>query len=515
MRQLIALALLLWLGSGGQARGAADSKRGAKNVLLFTVDSCRPDRFSLYGNARKTTPNIDSWAKGAVVYDNAFSVSSWTAPGLVSILTGLYPWQHGVDSRDRMLRPLTQTLPKMFRQAGYAVPNLNFFTFVSYYQGLGLGEIEREYFTDKDGDELLKWLDRNGQQRFFAWYHTTTVHQPYNPSGGGTSAEDSEGIAAVKRGAIVPKGSVKFVPSDRPVLLDLYDAEIEKMDRFFGSVLAKLREKNLLDSTVIVFSADHGEELLEHGFVGHASTSLEAHVHDEVIRIPLIISAPGQLRAERRSELIQQVDLYPRILWLAGLGKRPPDKPRRQVLVESVIAGNQTTREREGIWVRALRTTERKYVERWENGKRVAGGYYDLRSDPGEKNLLQGSARFPTPAPGSRIAAAVPSSAKGKGRQACPVIAKPQPGQTVDYVPHTGAILFEWDGAPGDNYVVEYDIGIGDHHVAGKYPVKGNYQILGPFPRELWRSLKAWNPFRIRVSRAGEECWSEWREFFF
>ncbi|MGH9338771.1 MAG: sulfatase, partial [Acidobacteriota bacterium] len=245
---------------------------------LFTVDSCRPDRFSLHGNARDTTPNIDSWAKGAVVYDNAFSVSSWTAPGLVSILTGLYPWQHGVDSRDRMVRPSTQTLPKVFRQAGYAVPNLNFFTFVSYYQGLGLGEIEREYFTDKDGDELLKWLDRNGQQRFFVWYHTTTVHQPYNPPGGGASAEDSEGIAAVKRGAIVPKGSVKFVPSDRPVLLDLYDAEIENMDRFFGAVLAKLREKDLLDNTVIVLSADHGEELLEHGFVGHASTSLEAHL---------------------------------------------------------------------------------------------------------------------------------------------------------------------------------------------------------------------------------------------
>src|SRR5688500_2354800 len=123
MRQLITLALLLclWLTSGGQASGGADSQRGAKNVLLFTVDSCRPDRFSLYGNARNTTPSIDSWAKGAVVYDNAFSVSSWTAPGLVSILTGLYPWQHGVDSRDRMLRPSTLTLPKLFRQAGYAV----------------------------------------------------------------------------------------------------------------------------------------------------------------------------------------------------------------------------------------------------------------------------------------------------------------------------------------------------------------------------------------------------------
>ncbi|MGH9338770.1 MAG: hypothetical protein ACRD1R_04080 [Acidobacteriota bacterium] len=70
---------------------------------------------------------------------------------------------------------------------------------------------------------------------------------------------------------------------------------------------------------------------------------------DEVIRIPLIISAPGQLKPERRAELIQQVDLYHRILWLAGLDKQPPDKPRQHVVVESVIAGNQTTRDREGI----------------------------------------------------------------------------------------------------------------------------------------------------------------------
>ncbi|MGI8785203.1 MAG: sulfatase [Acidobacteriota bacterium] len=529
MRKLLLFCLLVfgcWLPISGGRQGVGSS---GKNVLLFTVDSCRPDRFSLYGNPRKTTPNIDAWARTAVVYENAFAVSAWTAPGLVSILTGLYPWEHGVDSRDRIAPQSVPTLSKIFKSAGYLAPNLNFFTFAPYFQNLGLGEIEREYFTQTEGEELLNWLDKNvpidpatgSGQKFFAWYHTTTVHQPYrrektgDQTRAGGPQTESEGLAAVQNGAIVPAGSVKFTAQDRPALLDLYDSEVEHMDRFFGKVLAKLKEKKVLEETVIVLTADHGEELLDHGFVGHASTSLEAKLYDEVIRIPLIVSAPGHLKSGRRSELIQQVDLFPMILSLAGLKKEPVRPPRKKVFLESVIAGNQTTREREGIWLRAVRTRDKKYIERWENGAAVSREFYDLRRDPAEKHSTPGSLEFPTPSPGSKVTAKKAPSQQPGQMGPCPLLHMPRAAETLRYVDHTGAILFQWEGDREQDYIVEYDIGTGDHHVAGTYPAKGNYQVLGPFPKELWQSLKAWNPFRIRVSPAGGGCWSEWREFYF
>ncbi|HEY2933699.1 MAG TPA: sulfatase, partial [Acidobacteriota bacterium] len=327
------------------------------NVLLFTIDSCNQSRMSLYGNPVETTPNIDRWARHAAVFDRAYSVSAWTAPGLVSILSGMLPSVHGVDSRDRHAGEKLPTLLKAFGSRGFDVPNLNFFTFAPYYQNLGLPAIDRSYFTANDGDELLNYLDRNAGKRFFVWYHTTKVHQPYNPpddvlklmmqsrdrkgaarqTGGAGKATQpppspvtweqalkSPGIQAVRQGAIVPKGSVKFSRDDLPALHALYDAELYNMDQFFGRVLEKLREKGLEDRTLIVLTADHGEELLEHDFVGHASTSLNAKLFEELIHIPLVIRLPGQTQGTRNRQLVQQIDIAPTLLQLFGIQASPP-----------------------------------------------------------------------------------------------------------------------------------------------------------------------------------------------
>ncbi len=100
--------------------------------------------------------------------------------------------------------------------------------------------------------------------------------------------------------------------------------------------------------------------------------------------------------------------------------------------------------------------------------------------------------------------------------QQCPWIYTPGNNTNLNYDVHTGALLFDWHGDMETRYMVEYDIGVGDHHVSGAYEVQGNHQIMGPLPRELWLDLKAWNPFRIRVSPKSEPlCWSEWVEFRF
>jgi len=509
------------------------------NVLLFTIDSCRADRFGIYGYEKNTTPNVDQWAKAGTVFTNAYSTSAWTAPGLVSILSGLYPPVHGVNNRDRMGPPKLATLPKLFKQKGYRVPNLNFFTFAPYYRNLGLGKVEREYFGRRAEDPFLNWLERElgGQDRppFFLWFHVTTVHQPYRTSPEKlelilNGAELSHGIQAVMNGAIVPYGSTHFQESDRPVLDALYDDEIRRVDRFFGNVLTALREAGELENTLIVMTADHGEELLDHGFVGHASTSLRARIYEEFIHIPLVVSWPGKVPCgEINPKRVSQIDILPTIAQLLGWeipdyvqGKSLLDpSSERQLFFESVVAGNQTTRERENIWTRGVLHHNYKYIS--------TGELYDLAKDPEEQVDIANSepeiVRRLSLDLGSWLRRSVklhtelfPSYQNVFQRRSkkCPAVHTPGNHSVLDYDLHTGALLFGWTGDMATTYLIEYDIGVGDHHVAGTYEVDGNHQILGPFPRELWGNLKAWNPFRFRVSpKSDEPCWSRWTEFEF
>lgn len=510
------------------------------NVLLFTVDSCRADRFGIYGYEKARTPNIDRWAQTGTVFQNAFSVSAWTAPGLVSILSGLYPPTHGVNDRDQMGSPDLTTLVKIFREAGYAVPNLNFFTFAPYYRNLGLSPVDRQYFGGTEESPLINWLKAYAEdperKPFFTWFHTTIVHQPYRPTPDRLpdtieNLEKSPGIKAVLNGAIVPSGSTSFSLADRKVLDTLYNAEVERVDSFFGEVLAILEEENLLDNTLVVFTADHGEELLDHGFVGHASTSLEAKLYDELIRIPLILSWPGKVpEGMTVAKPASQVDILPTLLRLSQIETEVTAQgidlfsliADRPIYVESVIAGNQTPRDRGHLWKRAIRRGAYKYIS--------TGELFNLEEDPQEKNnLASGKPELVTRLKDELDRWLSDATSLGhklfqENRQVyilpqgtkCPTIYTPENGKSLDYEIHTGALLFDWSGDVETSYEIEYDIGVGDHHVAGRYEVKGNHQLLGPFPRELWTNLKDWNPFKFRVSpKADVPCWSEWTEFNF
>jgi arylsulfatase A-like enzyme len=378
-------------------------------------------------------------------------------------------------------------------------------------------------------------LTEEEQPPFFLWIHVTTVHQPYRTSpenlekilGG---REPSHGIQAVMKGAIVPHGSTSFVESDKAVLDALYDEEIRRVDHFFGKVWKALSSANLLEKTLFVMTADHGEELLDHGFVGHASTSLKAKLFEEIIHIPLIISWPGKLpKGKRDSKPVSQIDIFPTIAGLLGWDVADyiqgqdllAPGTRRQLFFESVVAGNQTTRENEQIWVRGIRDGHYKYIS--------SGELYDLSQDPEElvnmadqqpgivrkmraslETWLEESQRLEESLFPPYQGRLTRKSSK------CPAIHTPARNSVLDYDLHTGALLFGWTGDMETTYLIEYDIGVGDHHVAGTYEVDGNHQILGPFPRELWGSLKAWNPFRFRVSPKSEEpCWSRWTEFKF
>lgn len=512
----------------------------AQNVFLFTIDSCRADRFSCYGYSKNTTPNIDAWSKTGILFEKAYSTTAWTAPGLISILTGLDPPTHGINNRDHMGSPDLQTLIKIFQRRGYKVPNINFFTFAPYYKNLGLPDIQQDYFGPDPGEELINWLEKNagrpGGEPMFLWYHTTIVHQPYNPPSDLLPApreglQRSPGIKAVMTGAIVPRGSTQFTAKDRTILDHLYDAELGRVDHLFQKALDILRQKNLFEKTLVILTADHGEELLDHGFVGHASTSLEAKLYEEVVRIPLILSWPGKVPANQTvSYRVNQTDIFPTILRLFEIEIPSYIQGRdllslseeRPLFFESVIAGNQTSQERGKEWVRAILQGNYKYIS--------TGELYDLQSTPQETtNLAKAKPEIARHLQGEldswyrratalrdRVFTTPPQVYLAGSGPGCPRIFTPDDGKTLDYDIHTGMILFDWKGNKETTYVMEYDIGTGDYHVAGSYELQGNHHLLGPLPRELWGNLKAWNPFRIRVSPKSDPlCWSEWVVFHF
>ena len=399
---------------------SSEAKEAMPNILLFTVDACRPDHFGCYGYNRNTTPNIDKLAKEGVLFTHAFSQSAWTTPGMISIFTSLYPPTHGVDAKDRTLREDVLTLPKVLKWNGYVVPVLPKFVDIQNYWHLGFDVVDKERFQAEEGEDLLKLLEAYKDQRFFIWYHYHGLHLPYNPQNpydkifqedifSGISA-DSEAVSVVKKKSVIKNSSISFNSIDRKVIVALYDGQVKQLDDYMGQLTEKMKKWGILDNTVIIITSDHGEELFEHGFIGHASTSLNAKLYDEIIHIPLIIWWPKKIKHRVADELVQQIDVMPTILDILGLpipeevqgyslvpsiqGKRANNL--RPVFCETILGGYQSTKEMEEIRLRCVRTKEWKLIytntprhdlnsEGVNNGKYEL---YNLSNDPKEERNI-------------------------------------------------------------------------------------------------------------------------------
>ncbi|MDO8142623.1 MAG: sulfatase [Candidatus Brocadiales bacterium] len=390
------------------------------NILLFTVDACRPDHFGCYGYNRNTTPNIDKLAKEGVLFTHAFSQSAWTTPGMISIFTSLYPPTHGVDAKDRTLKDDVLTLPKVLKGNGYTAPVLPRFVDIQNYWHLGFDVVDKERFSGEEGEDLLKLLEAYKDQRFFIWYHYHGLHLPYNPQkpydkifqediSGGMTAE-TESIGLVKTKSVIRNGSVSFNSAEKKAVVALYDGQIRQLDDYMGLLMEKMKQWGILDNTILIITSDHGEELFEHGFIGHASTSLNAKLYDEIIHIPLIIRWPKKVEHRIVDELVQQIDVMPTILDMLGLPipeglhgysllpfiRGKPMNNLRPVFCETILGGFQSTKEMEEIKLRCVRTKEWKLIytntpghdlnsEGVNNGKYEL---YNLSNDPKEERNI-------------------------------------------------------------------------------------------------------------------------------
>ncbi len=546
MMPLLALVMLTALGT--------PQAQERPNVLLITVDALRADRIGAVRAGVPLTPTLDSLAQSGALFENAFTCAAWTSPALVSCLTGRHEPSHGVDTREKSLSPGVPTLASCLERAGFSPPDICYLIGSPNYQNLGFQPFPRKQeFLTAGHDIIFRWLDTyaRDQEPFFLYYHYRDLHQPYDPSPpfdtlfvpGGRPPQDPaayERFLAVKHALLLPEGKIAFEPSDAAWIEGLYDGQVAEADaRFFRPLFDRLRRLGVADRTLVIVTADHGEELLDHGNVGHASTSLTATLYDEELRIPLILSWPARILPRRIADLVQLVDVMPTVLDLLDLpipegvqgrslvplleGKQEPAVP---VFVSSVLGGYQATTQMQEIRLRAVRTPRWKLVRRDERAS-SRRALFDLFLDPAEAHDV--AAVFPHVADSleglleSWLAQCRTLYRRPVWRVDSlpfpvlvrPVVLTPQDGDTLDFVSCEGRLGVSVEPGPTSDLTIEYSVGVGPYHVEGFLPAGPQGVSYGPFTPTFWNTLVRYNPWSFRVMPPGRpDLATPWRTFW-
>jgi len=508
------------------------------NMLLLTVDSFRPDYLGCYGHRRAITPNIDRLAGEGVLFTRAYSTAAWTNPSLVSLLTGLYPSVHGVERREESVPDFLVTALENLAGDGYYVPEINYLFPMPNYRNLG--------FTPSAYRDLPKFLAACRDTTFFAWYHFHGPHLPYSPPAKffkkflSARKVSGKALEAVMANILMPRGEYSFTPREQEVVKALYDGEVAAQDEEIGLALKALDSLGLREQTIVVLSADHGEELFDHGWLGHASTSFSGTLFDELIHIPLIIRWPSHLpQGLRVDSLVQSVDIMPTLFELAGLeleapcqgrsflrlltGKKEEISGREAVFCETSVCGYQCPDSIEPEWLRCARTSSYKLIQYVSPGELPRYALFDLTADPGEKmdvaekspeetERLKGllfSWMFVNQRLRSSIATAQAARQAIAGHEDIfrdiPQVQIVSPGENevLTYASNSGKVQVSWTGPAEGEYIIEYEVGQGKYHLQGSFPVTGNSQTYGPFNPVFWKGLTLYNPFSFRVLPRG------------
>ncbi len=309
----------------------------AKRVLVWlSQDALRADHLGAYGYPRPTSPRFDAFARGAALFEQAIATAPWTLPSLASQFTSRYPSFHG-----SVLHGLATDDASVFealRDAGFTVLGVTGNDLVSAEHSLSRGFdvlVRQPGRVEKAGGALLEALDEWGGGDLALYAHFINPHTPYQPGPEWRVAfVDPLYDGPVTGGSNFPRQFPAMGADDRQHVIDLYDAEVAANDDGIGGLLEALSERGLLARAVVAYTADHGEEFLDHGSWLHGTS-----VYEETIRVPLALSAPS-LPARRVQEPVSLVDLAPTLLELLGVA--PPASFRGKSLLDALEAGHFT-----------------------------------------------------------------------------------------------------------------------------------------------------------------------------
>ena len=297
------------------------------DIFLYLVDTLRADELGAYGSSLGLTPRIDAFARDGIVFKRASSSAPWTLPATLSILSGVYPFEHGATDLGKTVPESgVPWLPEELTRLGYETAGFSQWPFANsfgaergfdrYYLDVRLFDKSRS----EDARELL-WqhlLYRvHPEQPLFAYIHVSDTHAVYDPKG------TDRRLAEQHSGTLLPQlynpqiflaeGFGKKA-ADTAHLHALYQGEVQYADRQFGALLDLLRDLNLYDESLIILVSDHGEEFFEHGGFDHGRT-----LYEELLHVPLIVKFPeNRSHGGYVSTRVSSLDLAPTVLQLLG-----------------------------------------------------------------------------------------------------------------------------------------------------------------------------------------------------
>ncbi|MEW6363009.1 MAG: sulfatase-like hydrolase/transferase [Acidobacteriota bacterium] len=359
--------------------------RAPGNLVLVTLDTTRADHLSCYGYSARTTPNLDRLAQTGVLFEHADSVAPLTLPAHTSMLTGLYPYNHGVrNNGDFYLPPDVPTLATLLKRQGYRTAAfISAFVLDSRYglaQGFDVYEDRLEgkeralqdFDVERKGGQTmqlaLQWLESNASKPFFLWVHLYDPHESYDPP-----------------------------QPFREEFTSLYDGEIAYADSLVAELDASLEDRGIRDRTLLVIAGDHGESLGEHEEETHS-----IFVYGATVRVPVMFSMPGGMPEGLRVEApVSLVDLFSTIVEMMNIPGAPQTDGRSLVpLMRRPRAGAEPAWRDRPLYCESLFP---KLYLRWAPLRAVEAGQwkyiesprpelYRIDNDPGETlNLLASS----------------------------------------------------------------------------------------------------------------------------
>jgi hypothetical protein len=295
-------------------------------IIVISIDTLRADRLPIYGYRSGSTPQLDQFARDAIVFDNLYSHTPLTLPSHASLLTGQLPTHHGVrDNVGYTLGPDARTLATRFKAAGYATGAAVSSYVLRHQTGIAGGF---DFFDDaieiagtgeslsdnqRDGrisvDALADWIDRQSSSRLFALLHLYEPHTPYAP----------------------PASHQRSNP---------YDGEIAYADELVGRLLARLKARGLLERAIVAVVSDHGEGLGDHGETEHGILLYREALHvPGILRLPVAPRVATTSRARSASSTSRPrcwmwPDWTPPVS-MAGPPERTSKKPAQPAIATS------------------------------------------------------------------------------------------------------------------------------------------------------------------------------------
>jgi arylsulfatase A-like enzyme len=395
------------------------------NVVLLTIDTLRLDRLGCYGFGSKLTPNIDQLASKSIIFTQAITGGSWTQAAFPVLLTStrasMYGGCIGPLSQERP-SPIERIAENGYATAGFTTNPLLGKTYgyqrgFHHFEDLVPGDQDpvlrklkggqtllrsplTHYFSQLFGipskparvyscaadltDRICKWV-KDKKEPYFVWVHYMDVHWPYHleedfqrPERIAQSWRDMSDLHQINW-----KGK-RITDTQQKRFIELYERALRYLDKQVGRLLHFLQESDPDRENIVILVSDHGEEFLEHGRWGHWETNL----HDEILKVPLIIHLPSRKDSQIVGQQVSTIDVMPTILDLCGIKEFSgligqslvPLWSGEEDRYQDTVAISEMWRENRHII--AARTQNYKYI--WDSRDPDLPELYDLIADPRE-----------------------------------------------------------------------------------------------------------------------------------